>query len=96
MADDLVGFDAADFLTLEHDAAASDLAILALEQTGDRVQRGGLACPVGPEKSNDASLLNLHTDAVENQEGVCAWVFCDHLCYKASSCSRRSALRSLP
>lgn len=37
MADDFVGFDAADFLTLEHDAAASDFAILALEQAGDRV-----------------------------------------------------------
>ena len=69
-ADDLVGIDAVDALAVEHDLAARDLAVLGLEQSGDRLQRRRLARAIGAEQRDDRAFRHLEAQAAQHQDDV--------------------------
>ena len=69
-ADDLVGIDAVDALAVEQDLAAGDLAVLGLEQAGDRLQRGRFARAVGAQQRHDRALGHFEAQAAQHQDHV--------------------------
>src|ERR1700738_3035616 len=69
-ADDVLGRQRLDALPLQLDGAARHLALLALEQTGDGLERGALARPVGAEQRDDLLLLHLEGQALEDEDHV--------------------------
>ena len=57
-------------LPIEGDASLGDVTLVYIEETGDRPQRGGLACTVGTEKSDDLPVTNLDGEAAKHQHDV--------------------------
>ena len=55
-----------DSLAPEVDLAPGDVAAFDAQQVGDRLERGGLAGAVGPQKSDDRSLGDGDGDAAQD------------------------------
>jgi hypothetical protein len=69
-ANDLVGIDAIDPRAVKDDFAAGDFAVLGLEQSGDRLQRGRFACAIGAQQRHDCALRHFQAQAAQHQDDV--------------------------
>ena len=56
-----IGAAAADVLLSEHDAAAT-----RLDETGNRAEQGGFAGPIGPDQTDEVTLLDGEIDAAQD------------------------------
>ena len=57
-------------VAVEHDLAARDLAVLGLEQAGDRLQRRRLAGAIGAEQRDDRALGHVEAEAAQDEDDV--------------------------
>ena len=56
-----------DGLAVESDLALRYVALVNIEQTGNRPDCGGLARPVGAQESDDLPIRDLETDSTQHE-----------------------------